>query len=262
MEVHHPHHPTHKKKWAEYIIEFVMLFAAVTLGFFAENVREHQLIEHRTHQNLQSVILDLKKDSILIVDRIHEYDKASKYLDTLNQYFLDYKGKKLSVDEYLDKIISVKDSLNFGTSFYINNSSYKNTISSGSFSTIKSIELKRQISDYYEVFASKLYDNNKILDDVVEYYTINTFPKPGGRFKNNIKLNNTNDNEYFKNNKDVLNTFYKNNGLFNKSLLSNDFIIYNQKALDRVGIYLFLMKLFNEKNNELIKSVTIEINEN
>ncbi len=33
MEVHHPHHPTHKKKWAEYLLEFVMLFAAVTLGF-------------------------------------------------------------------------------------------------------------------------------------------------------------------------------------------------------------------------------------
>ena len=40
MEVHHPHHPTHKKKWSEYIIEFVMLFTAVTLGFFAENIIE------------------------------------------------------------------------------------------------------------------------------------------------------------------------------------------------------------------------------
>ncbi len=37
MEVHHPHHPVYTKKWSEYIIEFVMLFAAVTLGFFAEN---------------------------------------------------------------------------------------------------------------------------------------------------------------------------------------------------------------------------------
>ena len=41
MEVHHTHHPTHKKKWSEYIIEFIMLFTAVTLGFFAENIREH-----------------------------------------------------------------------------------------------------------------------------------------------------------------------------------------------------------------------------
>ena len=44
MEVHHPHQPTHKKNWSEYIIEFVMLFAAVTLGFFAENVREHKIM--------------------------------------------------------------------------------------------------------------------------------------------------------------------------------------------------------------------------
>ena len=41
MEVHHPHHPTHKKKWSEYFLEFFMLFFAVTLGFFAENQREH-----------------------------------------------------------------------------------------------------------------------------------------------------------------------------------------------------------------------------
>ena len=25
MEVHHPHHPTHKKKWSEYIAEGVEL---------------------------------------------------------------------------------------------------------------------------------------------------------------------------------------------------------------------------------------------
>ena len=41
MEVHkHPHHVTHKKKWVEYVLEFVMLFFAVFLGFIAENIRE------------------------------------------------------------------------------------------------------------------------------------------------------------------------------------------------------------------------------
>jgi len=38
MEVHHSHHPTHRKKWSEYIIEFVMLFLAVFFGFIAENM--------------------------------------------------------------------------------------------------------------------------------------------------------------------------------------------------------------------------------
>jgi len=44
MEVHHSHHSGgHRKNWKEYITEFIMLFAAVTLGFFAENLREHQI---------------------------------------------------------------------------------------------------------------------------------------------------------------------------------------------------------------------------
>ena len=255
MEVHHPHHPTHKKKWAEYIIEFVMLFAAVTLGFFAENVREHQVVEHKTHQNLESVVLDLKKDSVLLQERIQEYKKASIYLNKLNEVFLDFQLNKISKVEYLEKALLISDSLTFGTSFYINNSSYKNTIASGSFSNINSIELKRTISNYYEVFGSKLIDNNKILDDVVEYYTINTLPKPGGRIANILERGESNKILILKN-------YYKNNGLFEKSLLSKDFIIYNQKAIDRVGIYLYLMRLFNEKNKELIKLLNEDLNEN
>ena len=107
MEVHHPHHPTHKKKWSEYIIEFVMLFAAVTLGFFAENVREHQIIEHKTHQNLESVVLDLKEDSILIQDRIKEYQNASKYLFELNDLFIDYQLNKVSKEDYINKVLII-----------------------------------------------------------------------------------------------------------------------------------------------------------
>src|SRR5438045_883094 len=41
MEVHkHPHHVTHKKRWGEYFLEFLMIFLAVFLGFVAENIRE------------------------------------------------------------------------------------------------------------------------------------------------------------------------------------------------------------------------------
>jgi hypothetical protein len=39
MEVHH--HPTvDKKNFKEYFLEFLMIFLAVTMGFFAENIRE------------------------------------------------------------------------------------------------------------------------------------------------------------------------------------------------------------------------------
>jgi hypothetical protein len=62
MEVHHPHHPTHKKKWSEYIIEFVMLFTAVTLGFFAENIREHLADKEKKRELMKIVSLDLQRD--------------------------------------------------------------------------------------------------------------------------------------------------------------------------------------------------------
>jgi hypothetical protein len=252
MEVHH--HSHNPKNWKEYITEFLMLFAAVTLGFFAENVREHQIIEHKTQQNLQSIILDLKKDSVLIQDRIKEYENATIYLNKLNDLFVEYQVNKLPKNEYLDKMMLIGDSLIFGTSFYINNSSYKNTIASGSFSNINSIELKRTISNYYEVFGAKLNDNNKILDDVAEYYAVNTLPRPGGIVADIIEKTDSNKVE-------ILKKYYKDNGLFEKSILSKDFIIYNQKAIDRVKIYSYLLRKFEEKNKELSELLNKGINE-
>lgn len=60
MEVHH--HSHHPKKWKEYITEFLMLFLAVSLGFMAENIREHQIEKHREIAYLQNVHEDLKLD--------------------------------------------------------------------------------------------------------------------------------------------------------------------------------------------------------
>ena len=64
MEVHkHPHHVTHKKKWAEYVLEFLMLFLAVFLGFVAENIRETSVERHREKEYMRLMVEDLKKDT-------------------------------------------------------------------------------------------------------------------------------------------------------------------------------------------------------
>ena len=60
MEVHH--HSHHPKKWKEYLTEFVMLFAAVTLGFFAENYREGIVEQHKKEKLLHSVVNNFKLD--------------------------------------------------------------------------------------------------------------------------------------------------------------------------------------------------------
>ena len=63
MEVHHHPDLHHQpKKWKEYFLEFLMIFIAVTLGFFAESYREHLKDNKELHENIQSVLTDLESD--------------------------------------------------------------------------------------------------------------------------------------------------------------------------------------------------------
>ena len=51
MEVHkHPHHVTHKKKWGEYVLEFLMLFLAVFLALLI-NQNEKTLVFCATQEH-------------------------------------------------------------------------------------------------------------------------------------------------------------------------------------------------------------------
>ena len=66
MEVHHHAHHD-KKNWKSYFWEFLMLFLAVTLGFFVENQREH-LVEHRREKEYMiSMLEDLSADTMTLL---------------------------------------------------------------------------------------------------------------------------------------------------------------------------------------------------
>ena len=81
MEVHH--HSHHPKKWKEYITEFIMLFLAVSLGFMAENIREHQIEKHREIAYLKNVHEDLKLDLINIDNVFNSNTIRLQAMDTL-----------------------------------------------------------------------------------------------------------------------------------------------------------------------------------
>ena len=88
MEIHHPHHPTHKKKWTEYLLEFVMLFLAVFLGFLAENKREHIVNTRKEKYYMQSMVEDLQKDTATFRRIIQRSEVMVKNLDTMTQTLL------------------------------------------------------------------------------------------------------------------------------------------------------------------------------
>ena len=83
MEVHHPHHVTHKKKWGEYLLEFFMLFLAVFLGFVAENIREQTVEHHREKVYIHSLVEDLKSDIIQSDEVLIKLNKRSVGIDSV-----------------------------------------------------------------------------------------------------------------------------------------------------------------------------------
>jgi hypothetical protein len=84
MEVHH-HPKVEKKRFKEYFLEFVMIFLAVTMGFFAETIREN-ITEHRRAQEFaESMLRDLQEDIVQLTSYRDYFDFAASATDTLQQ---------------------------------------------------------------------------------------------------------------------------------------------------------------------------------
>jgi hypothetical protein len=83
MEVHHPHHPTHKKKFGEYLLEFFMLFLAVFLGFVAENVRESIADRQKEKEYILGMVQNLKDDTAQLHQVMPMLTLELKTLDSL-----------------------------------------------------------------------------------------------------------------------------------------------------------------------------------
>jgi hypothetical protein len=89
MEVH-AHTHTERKKFTHYLWEFFMLFLAVTLGFIVENMREHLMDQKKEKNYIQSLLSDLKKDTIImgVVTKAHFklIRGEDSLIDALNNY--------------------------------------------------------------------------------------------------------------------------------------------------------------------------------
>src|SRR6187431_739872 len=82
MEVH-AHSHTERKKWTHYLWEFLVLFLAVTLGFFVENQREHYIEHQREKDFVRSLFNDIKADTVNITKIINARSTKERMLDSL-----------------------------------------------------------------------------------------------------------------------------------------------------------------------------------
>jgi hypothetical protein len=125
MEVHHHPDLHHKpKKWKEYFIEFLMIFLAVTMGFIAENIREHIVEHEREKKYMQSLLIDLKTD-LINIETVQKQNLLAKQVG--DSLFLlltlpDYTNETNSI-YYYGRVFSARTFFNMreGTLKQLNN---------------------------------------------------------------------------------------------------------------------------------------------
>ena len=144
MEVHHhPHVPTHSKPWKEYLLEGLMIFVAVTLGYGAENIREHNVNKHKAIISIQDLYEDLKQDSIL-------YVKGLKRRNIQNTTFeiISYLYDEKKVLNNVPSIYAAQSLISLRVMPIMNTMALDQIKSSGILNYIENDELKQIIQSY------------------------------------------------------------------------------------------------------------------
>lgn len=94
MEVHH-HPNVEKKTFKEYLLEGLMIFIAVSMGFFAETIREGINEHHRAGVYAASMIKDLEEDTAELHQVISYFDYANRNIDTLMQLLASAEPRQI-----------------------------------------------------------------------------------------------------------------------------------------------------------------------
>ena len=167
MEVHHHGHVHEKKKWKEYLFQFLMLFLAVFCGFLAEYQLEHKIEKDRAKEYAESLLGDLKKDTISLNSHLKEIDFVAPKIDTFRTLAQTKKINNLPGGTwyYYARFTS------FYFSFSANDATIEQLKSSGSLRYFKKSEIINAIAQYDKVCRSikELYNYEQpIINKMIE----------------------------------------------------------------------------------------------
>jgi hypothetical protein len=262
MEVHHHSHKP--KNWKEYITEFIMLFAAVTLGFFAENYREHTIIEHRMQENYQSIVVDLLQDNAKI-DSINKFaNQKGTNLITLSHFLYAFQKQNITEKQLIDSVQNMGP-LPIYSTLFINNTTFKNMQSSGLLSYVSNKKLKEKLSFYYEVHFKQINDHNKLFDEVgMNYFDKFLAFNQGNGIRKiySTKKTESHFSQYENEFTDIKSyqKFLIQLEPTKKLLTSVDFLLQTNVYMTRYYAYQWVLKYVKESNKELIALLESEIN--
>ena len=189
MEVHHHPDIHHKpKKWKEYFLEFLMIFLAVSMGFIAENLREHLTERAKEKQYIEGFIRNLKDDTASLRHVIEFDRRQAKGVDsmlTLSHVNMAIDSNRKSFYYYVIKYCYSS------SSFKSNDATFQQLKSTGDYRLIEKDHVADSLTkydrdihgvygqgDYYEIYYKEIVS---MLDELTDMTVLGdtTFIKNG-----------------------------------------------------------------------------------
>ncbi|MBV9963345.1 MAG: hypothetical protein JO072_13960 [Parafilimonas sp.] len=140
-----------------------MIFLAVTLGFFAENLREHFNDNHEIKSDMQSMIADLQSDVDMYNSTIAVNDLGDRRIDTL------IKLLKIAPSNTSDIYFFARDVTANNIDYLPNEKTFEQMKNSSALRLIESKAILDSISSYYqsiEFFKSQNILQDQKVDDI------------------------------------------------------------------------------------------------
>jgi hypothetical protein len=145
MEVH-AHTHTSRKKWTHYLWEFLMLFLAVTLGFFVENQREHFIEKKREKEYIRSMIDDLGLDT---AGYTGDNSTRSTAIEMFDSVILLLNKKNRTEFEQQRLYYAARMGLRLAPFPKLNDRTFEQMKSSGNLRLIHNTKIADRVTKYY-----------------------------------------------------------------------------------------------------------------
>ena len=232
MEVHHHPDLHHKrKKFKEYLLEGLMIFLAVTMGFFAENIREYIKDNAEIKSDIQSMIGDLQSDVTMYNASISFNQLSDRRIDTLIT-LLKFDRSNTSQIYFLARDITANNAI-----YTPDTKTFDEMKNSGALKLIESREIADSISDYYQSLQFFNSQSNLQRQKVVDVHSVNSGLFDGYIFQHMFSA--------IKSNLAIDITIPENN----PSLLTNDYSVINKVMI--AYQYLYVVTEINTKAAEM-----------
>ena len=161
------------KSYLRYLVEFLVIITGVVLSFYLDDLR--QLNEKKGYKDtlIEELLITSQEDLKQINKITEDLNKVQVYVDDFLNDLSD-GVKSLTDDQVAEKYLFIVQKMS--VSFFPQNGTFNQLISTGSLDLIDSKEFRRVLLNNYTHYYERNSANNRTLDDLYLAFGANIDP--------------------------------------------------------------------------------------